>query len=78
MTFLSVFHQQGLSCEFFVKYIIDRVKDMEVDNEPGNCISDNYNLFSFDCTVFHIQLTLLTLPTVLVGYIEFLDQTGRF
>ena len=55
MTFLSVFHQQGLSCECFGKYMdIDRVKDMEVDNEPGNCISDNYNLFSFDCTVFHI------------------------
>ena len=39
---------------------------MEVDNEPGNCISDNYNLFVFECSGFHIYLTLL--QTLLVGY----------
>ena len=45
MTFLSVFYQQGLKLKFTVKYGIDKEERMEVDNEPGNCISDNYNLF---------------------------------
>ena len=27
------------------RYGIDKEERMEVDNEPGNCISDNYNLF---------------------------------
>ena len=41
---------------------------MEVDNESGNCFSDNYDLFLFECTGFHIQLTLFILQTQLVGY----------
>ena len=45
MTFLSVFYQQGVKLKFTVKYGIDKEERMEVDNEPGNCISDNYNLF---------------------------------
>ena len=54
---------------------------MEVDNEPGNCISDDYNLFLFECTGFHIYWTLL--QTLSVGYSKpgasgFLGRAGRF
>ena len=45
MTFLSVFHQQDLELNFTARYGIDKEQKMEVDNEPGNCIPDNYNLF---------------------------------
>ena len=67
MTFLSVFHQQDIKLTFTARYGIDREEEMEVDNS-GNFISDNYNLFLFECTGFHIQLTLLTLQTLLVVY----------
>ena len=54
MTFLSVSNQQDLKLKFTARYGIAKEERMEVDNEPGNCISDNYNLFWFDCTGFHI------------------------
>ena len=41
---------------------------MQVSN-MGNCISDNYNLFSFECTGFHCKLTLLTLQTLLASIV---------
>ena len=45
MTFLSVFHQQDLELKFTARYGIDGKERMEVDDEHGNCISDNCNLF---------------------------------
>ena len=68
MTFLSVFHQQDFKLTFTARYGIDREEEMEVDSEPGNCFSDNYDLFLFECTGFHIQLALFILQTQLVGY----------
>ena len=83
MTFLSVFHQQDFKLTFTARYGIDREEEMEVDSEPGNCFSDNYDLFLFECTGFHIQLTLFILQTQLVGYSKpgasgLWDQAGRF
>ena len=83
MTFLSVFHQQDIKLTFTARYGIDREEEMEVDNESGNCFSDNYDLFLFECTGFHIQLTLFILQTQLVGYSKpgasgLWDQAGRF
>ena len=83
MTFLSVFHQQDFKLTFTARYGIDREEEMEVDSEPGNCFSDNYDLFSFECTGFHIQLALFILQTQLVGYSKpgasgLWDQAGRF
>ena len=43
---------------------------MKVDGEPGNCISNNYNLFLFEYLNFHIWLTLFTLQTPLVGIVS--------
>ena len=57
---LSVFHQQDLELKFAARYGIDGKERMEVDDEPGNCISDNCNMFWFECTGFHIYWTLLT------------------
>ena len=54
MTFLSVFHLQGLELLVTAKYDIDGKKRVEVENELGNGISDNYNLFWFRCTSIHI------------------------
>ena len=54
ITILSVFHQQEWELTLEARYGIDREERMEVDNEPGNCISDDYNLFLFECTGFHI------------------------
>ena len=45
MTFLSVFHQQDIKLAFTARYGIDREEEMEVENESGNCFSDNYDLF---------------------------------
>ena len=42
---------------------------MQVFN-TGNCISDNYNLFLFECTGFHFKLMLLTLQTLLAGLVS--------
>ena len=42
---LSVFHQQDLKLKFAARYGIDGKERMEVDDEPGNCISDNCNMF---------------------------------
>ena len=42
---------------------------MQVFN-TGNCISDNYNLFLFECTGFHFKLMLLTLQTLLAGIVS--------
>ena len=53
ITILSVFHQQDVKLTFTARYGIDREEEMEVDNS-GNCISENYNLFLFECTGFHI------------------------
>ena len=83
MTFLSVFHQQDIKLTFTARYGIDREEEMEVDNESGNCFSDNYDLFLFECTGFHIQLTLFILQTQLVVYSKpgasgLWDQAGRF
>ena len=83
MTFLSVFHQQDFKAAFTARYGIDREEEMEVDSEPGNCFSDNYDLFLFECTGFHIQLALFILKTQLVGYSKpgasgLWDQAGRF
>ena len=83
MTFLSVFHQQDFKLTFTARYGIDREEEMEVDSEPGNCFSDNYDLFLFECTGFHIQLALFILKTQLVGYSKpgasgLWDQAGRF
>ena len=52
MTFLSVFHKQDLELKYMARYGIDKEERMEVDNEPGNCISDNYNLFWLNVLVF--------------------------
>ena len=52
MTFLSVSNQQDLKLKFTARYGIDKEERMEVDNEPGNCISDNYNLFWLNVLVF--------------------------
>ena len=80
---LSVFHQQDIKLTFTARYGIDREEEMEVDNESGNCFSDNYDLFLFECTGFHIQLTLFILQTQFVGYSKpgasgLWDQAGRF
>ena len=69
MTFLSVFHQQDLKLAFAARYGNDRNERMQVFNS-GNCISDNYNLFVFECTGFHFKLTLLTLQTLLAGIVS--------
>ena len=45
MTFFSLFLQQDLELTLTAKYGIGGVERMEVDNEPGNCISDTYTLF---------------------------------
>ena len=65
MIFFSVFHHQEWELSLTARYGIDGEDRMEVDCEPGNCISDNYNLFWFECTGFHILLTLL--QTLSVG-----------
>ena len=54
MTFLSVSNQQDLKLKFTARHGIDKEERMEADNEPGNCISDNYNLFWFEFTGFDI------------------------
>ena len=69
MTFLSVFHQQDLKLKFKAIYGNDRNERMQLFNS-GNCISDNYNLFLFECTGFHFKLTLLTLQTLLAGIVS--------
>ena len=69
MTFLSVFHQQDLILKFTAIYGNDRNEKMQIFNS-GNCISDNYNLFLFECTGFHFKLTLLTLQTLLAGIVS--------
>ena len=53
ITILLVFHQQEWELTLEARYGIDGEERMEVDNEPGNCISVNYNLFWFECTGFH-------------------------
>ena len=45
ITILSVFHQQEWELTLEARYGIDGEERMEVDNEPGNCISEDYNLF---------------------------------
>ena len=45
MIFFSVFHHQEWELSLAARYGIDGEDRMEVDCEPGNCISDNYNLF---------------------------------
>ena len=45
ITILLVFHQQEWELTLEARYGIDGEERMEVDNEPGNCISVNYNLF---------------------------------
>ena len=69
MIFLSVFHQDGFKLAFTARYGNDRNERMQVSN-TGNCISDNYNLFSFECTGFHCKLTLLTIQTLLAGIVS--------
>ena len=79
MTYFSVFHQQDMVFRCEAKFHINRKKGMETD-EPGNCISDNYNLFWFTGYIIY-WLTLLW--TLLVSYSKpraskFWDQAGRF
>ena len=69
MIFLSVFHQQDLKLAFTARYGNDKNERMQVSNS-GNCISDNYNLFLFECTGFHFKSTLLTLQTLLAGIVS--------
>ena len=83
MTFLSVFHQQDIKLTFTARYDIEREEEMEGEDESGNCFSGNYDLFLFECTGFHIQLTLFILQTQLVVYSKpgasgLWDQAGRF
>ena len=69
MIFLSVFHQQDLKFVYAARYGDGSKEEMEVNN-TGNCISDNYNLFLFECTGFHFKLMLLTLQTLLAGIVS--------
>lgn len=59
---------QDFKLTFITRYGNDRNGRMQVSN-MGNCISDNYNLFSFECTGFHCKLTLLTLQTLLASIV---------
>lgn len=56
MIFLSVFHQQNLNLEITAKYDIDKEERMEIDDEPGNSLINDFNWFWFECFDFPIWL----------------------